>query len=59
LGLDAFCQKLLIWQDDSGTVYVTFNDLLALAERQKVSSGIPLWLINRRVKATFSEALAK
>ena len=57
LGLDAFCQKLLIWQDDSGTVHVTFNDLLALADRQKVSGGIPLRLINRRLKKTFSEAL--
>ena len=57
LGLDAFCQKLLIWQDDSGTVHVTFNDLLALADRQQVSGGIPLWFINRRLKGTFSEAL--
>ena len=57
LGLDAFCQKLLIWQDASGTVHVTFNDLLALADRQKVSGGIPLRLINRRLKETFSKAL--
>ena len=57
LGLDAFCQKLLIWQDDSGKVHVTFNDLLALADRQQVSGGIPLRLINRRLKNTFSEAL--
>lgn len=57
LGLDAFCQKLLIWQDASGSVYVTFNDLLALAERQKVSAGIPLRLINRRLRDTFSKAL--
>ena len=57
LGLDAFCQKLLIWQDASGTVHVTFNDLLALADRQQVSGGIPLRLINRRLKNTFSEAL--
>lgn len=59
LGLDAFCQKLLIWQDDSGTVHVTFNDLLALAERQQVSIGIPLRIINRRMKKTFSTALRK
>ena len=57
LGLDAFCQKLLIWQDTSGTVHVTFNDLLSLADRQKVSGGIPLRLINRRLKETFSAAL--
>lgn len=57
LGLDAFCQKLLIWQDASGTVQVTFNDLMVLAERQQVSGGIPLRLINRRIKETFSTAL--
>lgn len=33
LGLDAFCQKLLIWQDKDGTVCVTFNDLLLVASR--------------------------
>jgi uncharacterized protein (DUF302 family) len=57
LGLDAFCQKLLIWQDEKGTVRVTFNNLLALAERQQESGGIPLRLINRRINKTFSEAL--
>ena len=57
LGLDAFCQKLLIWQDPSGTVRVTFNDLMALAERQQASGGIPLRVINRRLKHTFSAAL--
>jgi len=59
LGLDAFCQKLLIWQDDHGTVHVTFNDLVALADRQKVSGGIPLRFINRRLKKTFSDALER
>lgn len=57
LGLDAFCQKLLIWQDENGTVHVTFNDLLALAERQGVSGGLPLRVINRRLRETFSAAL--
>jgi len=49
LGLDAFCQKLVIWQDEGGTVHVTFNDLLALANRQNVSGGLPLRVINRRL----------
>ena len=57
LGLDAFCQQLLIWQDAGGSVHVTFNDLLALAERQNVSGGVPLRVINRRLKKTFSTAL--
>ncbi len=57
LGLDAFCQKLLIWEADDGSIRVTFNDLLALAERQNVSYGIPLRIINRRLKSTFANAL--
>lgn len=59
LGLDAFCQKLLIRQDESGSVQVIFNDLLALAERQGVSRGVPLRVINQRIKKTFSAALAQ
>lgn len=57
LGLDAFCQKLLIWQDQDGTVCVTFNDLRTLADRQGVSGGLPLQYINRRLKETLSKAI--
>ena len=57
LGLDAFCQKLLVWEDAAGTVRVSFNDLLALADRQGVPKSLALRVINRRLKATFSEAL--
>jgi uncharacterized protein (DUF302 family) len=57
LGLDAFCQKLLVRQDEDGTVYVTFNDLRALAARQDVSGGLPLRVIDRRLKNTLSKAL--
>lgn len=57
LGLDAFCQKMLIWQDESGTTHVTFNNLLALAKRQKVSSGLPLRVIHHRLQKTFSAAV--
>lgn len=57
LGLDAFCQKLLIWQDTRGVVNVSFNDLRALAERHRVSGGLPLRVVNRRLKGIFSKAL--
>ena len=57
LGLDAFCQKLLVWQDDSGAVKVSFNDLLAVAERQDVPKSIALRVINRRLRSTFAGAL--
>lgn len=57
LGLDAFCQKLLVWQDDAGRVKVSFNDLLALAERQGVPRNLPLRIIALRLKRTFGGAL--
>lgn len=57
LGLDAFCQKLLVWQPESGTVNVSFNDLLAVAARQGVSKNLALRAINRRLLSTFQAAL--
>ena len=57
LGLDAFCQKLLVWQDEFGAVSVSFNDLLAIAERQEVSKSLALRVINRRLSSTFEAAL--
>lgn len=42
LGLDGFCQKFLLWQDENQQVYLSFNDLLALADRQAVSKSIAL-----------------
>ena len=59
LGLDAFCQKLLIWQDADGNVQVSFNDLLTLAGRHQVTAGVALRGINARLKRTFSKALKK
>lgn len=57
LGLDAFCQKFLVWQDVSGKVHLSFNDLLWLAESQNVSKSLPLRVINFRLNKVFSEAL--
>lgn len=57
LGLDAFCQKFLIWQDESGQVHLSFNDLLAIAEHQNVSKSVALRVINYRLNKTFSAAL--
>lgn len=58
LGLDAFCQKFLIWQDEDGVTHLSFNDLLALAERQGVSKALALRVINLRLNKTFGDALA-
>ena len=59
LGLDAFCQKFLVWEDEQGRVFLSFNDLLALAERQDVPKRLPLRVINFRLNSVFSEALAE
>jgi uncharacterized protein (DUF302 family) len=59
LGLDAFCQKFLIWQDENQQVYLSFNDLLILAERHGVSKSLTLRVINYRLNKTFTEALAR
>lgn len=58
LGLDGFCQKFLIWEDATGQIKLSFNDLLALAERQGAKKGLALRVINYRLKKTFGEALA-
>ena len=58
LGLDGFCQKFLIWQDEQGAVYLSFNDLLVLAERQGVSKSIPLRVINYRLSSVFEDVLS-
>ena len=57
LGLNAFCQKLLIREDTEGRVHIAFNDLLVIAEQQKTSPNLPLRVINKRIQKTFSEAL--
>lgn len=57
LGLDAFCQKLLVWQDETGAVRASFNDLLAVAERQGVPKSPALRVINHRLTSTFESAL--
>ena len=57
LGLDAFCQKLLVWEDEAGRVRVSFNDLLAIAERQGVPKTLALRVINRRLRSTFGGAV--
>lgn len=58
LGLDAFCQKFLIWQDKNDQVHLSFNDLLDVAERQGVGKPLPLRVINYRLNSVFEEALA-
>lgn len=57
LGLDAFCQKFLVWEDAEGKVHLSYNDLLAIAGRQNVDKAIALRVIDFRLSKTFSSAL--
>ena len=59
LGLDAFCQKLLIRQDSKGQVVVRFNDLTWIATRQGIPVSPVLQAINTRLINTFQEGLAR
>ncbi len=57
LGLDGFCQKFLIWQDENGVTHLSFNDLIALARRQGLSIPPVLRVIDFRLNSVFTEAL--
>ena len=58
LGLDGFCQKFLIWQDEKGVTRLSFNDLLALARRQEASIPLVLRVIDYRLNSVFEDALS-
>jgi len=57
LGLNAFCQKILVLQDEDGLVSVHFNDIVALARLQYGSSNKPQEIINNRLAATLNSAI--
>lgn len=59
IGLDAFCQKLLVYKDANGAVQVAFNDIVAFANLYYGSSTKPQSMINQRLIGTFSKAVKK
>lgn len=59
LGLDAFCQKLLVFEDDQGQLKVAFNDIVAFAKLHYGGSNGPQKIINGRLKKTISTAIKK
>jgi len=58
IGLDAFCQKLLVYEKDNGEVWLSYNDIVAFAELYYQKSTKPQQLINQRLKMTFTEAVS-
>lgn len=57
LGLDAFCQKILVYEDEKGDVRILFNDIVALAKLHYGTSEKPHEVINGRLFKTFEGAV--
>ena len=57
LGLDAFCQKLLVYEDSEGKVRVIFNDIVKMAKLHYGKSAKPHEVINGRLTTTFEAAV--
>ena len=59
LGLDAFCQKLLVYENGEGEIRVLFNDIAELAKLHYGKSAKPHEMLNGRLKKTFEGAVIK
>jgi uncharacterized protein (DUF302 family) len=57
MGLDAFCQKILVYQAPGGEVTAYFNDMPTFAELHHGDSSLPHKVIARRMGATLSGAV--
>ncbi len=57
IGLDAFCQKLLVYEGDDGKAMVLFNDIAAFADLHYQRAIEPHAMLNKRLTATFTGAI--
>lgn len=57
IGLDAFCQKLLVYEGDDGKARVLFNDIAAFADLHYQRAMEPHAMLNKRLTATFKGAI--
>lgn len=57
IGLDAFCQKILVYEGADGKAVVLFSDIAELAKLAYGSSIKPHAMLNERLKATYSAAI--
>lgn len=57
IGLDAFCQKLLVYEGENGKAIVLFNDISALATLHYGRSIDPHAMLNQRLTQTFRGAI--
>lgn len=59
IGLDAFCQKLLVYAGEDGNAIVLYNDIAALAELHYGRSAKPHVMLNKRLTETFAGAITE
>jgi len=59
LGLDAFCQKLLIYENQEKEVWVAFNDIAELSKLYYDTSTLPQKMINSRLKKNIKASITK
>lgn len=57
IGLDAFCQKLLVYEITDGEVWIAFNDIVEFSTLYYGEATKPQQLINQRLIATFTKAI--
>ena len=57
MGLDAFCQKVLVYQMPDGQVNAYFNEMPELAQMHYSDSSLPHKVINHRMGATLGGAV--
>jgi len=59
MGLDAFCQKVLLHQTSSGRVEVLFNEMPSLSKLHYGDSALPNMVITKRMRDTLGAAVEK
>ncbi len=59
MGLDAFCQKVLVYQAPGGQIEVLFNEMPAFAELHYGDSALPHKVITKRMRDTLGAAVAR
>ena len=57
IGLDAFCQKLLVYKNNNDEVWVAFNDIEAFSNLYYGMVTKPQQMINQRLIVTFTKAI--
>jgi len=59
IGLDAFCQKLLVYLDENGNVQVCFSDMAEFSKLYYSYENKAQKIVSNRMKQAFTESLSK